>query len=236
MKVIAIIQARLSSQRLPRKVLRDIRGHCLLSLLVARLKKVDGLGSIWLATGPREMNADIEMILPAGVSIFYGSEDDVLSRFVSVIDIEACEYVFRVNGDNPFPDFTRMARFIDIAASKYYDYLTVEGMPVGLSTELVRAECLRTLLATADKRQREHITLALRENETHYRVLKERVRWESVESVRFTIDEERDLRMLEALLTRHPGAIDMEVGQLIRLLVSSPDLSGINRDVAQKKV
>lgn len=236
MKTVAVIQARLGSERLPRKVITDICGHTLLSLSVARLKKVKGLGSIWIATGPRDMNREIEAALPAGVLMHYGSEEDVLSRFISVINEERCDYVFRVNGDNPFPDFTRMERFMEIAAKTPCDYITVEGLPLGLRTELVRAESLRTLSMSADTRQREHITVAFRDNINAYHVISERESLVGADSVRLTVDEEADLQMLRALLARYPDAIDMEVSRIVRLMAASPDLLCINKRVAQRAV
>ena len=82
MKVVALIQARMKSTRLPGKILKKINNKTLIEILIERLKKSKGLDKIIIATSTDESNDILtDLISSLGVEVYRGSENDVLDRF-----------------------------------------------------------------------------------------------------------------------------------------------------------
>ncbi len=103
MKSVAIIQARVSSTRLPEKALKDLCGHPLIFHVIERAKKIRGIDQVILATGNRPENQPlVEIAESMGISHFTGSENDVLGRFWESVKNINCDYIIIITGDNPF--------------------------------------------------------------------------------------------------------------------------------------
>ena len=104
-RTIAVIQARLGSQRLPEKMLADLGGHSLLEWVVTRVRRSTMLDEVIVATTEESRDdrlaAECERL---GVNVIRGSTDDVLSRFAKAIEDDAADAVVRICADNPFID------------------------------------------------------------------------------------------------------------------------------------
>ena len=105
MKVLAIVQARMSSKRLPGKVLKQINGLSLIEILFHRLSKSSQIDKIILATSINEENNTLsEQIQNIGFDVFRGSENDVLCRFYQAAKQYNPQTIVRVTGDCPIID------------------------------------------------------------------------------------------------------------------------------------
>ena len=101
--VVAVVQARMGSTRLPGKVLRPLGGRAVLDWVMTRLAEAERLDQIVLATSTSPADDAIAKHAEAyGYSIFRGSEHDVLARFVGAARFSGATHVIRINADNPF--------------------------------------------------------------------------------------------------------------------------------------
>jgi glutamate-1-semialdehyde 2,1-aminomutase len=105
MKILAIVQARLNSQRFPKKVLQKIKGKTLIEILLTRLSKSKEITKIIVATTNNFIDDELELLVNSlGFDIYRGSENDVLDRFYKAAEIHVPEYVVRITADCPMID------------------------------------------------------------------------------------------------------------------------------------
>ena len=116
MNIGIIIQARLGSTRLPRKILKEFySGKTLLETVISNLQKVAG-AKIIVATSVNPNNDELESFLKErGITVFRGSEDDVLSRFIGAAKDNKVDGIVRICSDNPFLDWHGVAALIEKA-------------------------------------------------------------------------------------------------------------------------
>lgn len=164
--VIAILQARTSSHRLPGKVLSPILGMPLILRALERIGRAGRIDRLVLATST-DPSDDLlaAAVADAGHRVHRGPLDDVLSRFLQVIDGSDDETVVRLTGDNVLTDPAVIDRVIEAHLASGADYTanTLErSFPRGLDVEVFRAEALRHVdrLATSSD-EREHVTLGI---------------------------------------------------------------------------
>ena len=163
MKVVAIVQARMSSTRLPGKVMKEVNGIPLIELLLSRLSKSKLLDSIVVAAseGPENKKL-VKHVRQLGFECEQGSENDVLSRFYYVAKQRKADVIVRITGDCPLVDPTLVDEVIKQFFSCNVDYFC-NGMPPsypdGLDVEVFSWETLEsTYLATNSMFDREHVT------------------------------------------------------------------------------
>ena len=158
-KVALILQARLGSTRLPGKVLEPIAGATLLAHCVGRLR-ASGVGPVIVATTTlAEDDAVAEEGRGLGVSVFRGSSEDVLGRFVEAAAAAGAEYVVRATADNPAVDPGSAVRLVEHLRATRADHAVEQGLPCGCTVEAVRTIALRdAALRTRDAGDREHVT------------------------------------------------------------------------------
>lgn len=150
-KIGAVIQARLGSSRLPRKVLRNLDGRPLLSRIVDQLRGSSKIESLCVSTSTSP--GDDELAAQAaqwGLTVARGSVDDIIGRLWGAAEKLQCDYLVRVWGDCPFvcPDI--IDRMIDVSMNKNYSYLTngdihLRNLPPGLDAEIYHRALLQEL-------------------------------------------------------------------------------------------
>lgn len=169
MRVVAIIQARLGSSRLPAKLALDIAGAPLLSRVADRLRCANGLDALMLATSDRPED-DISGVLGerCGLTVFRGSLEDAQARFLGAADAAKADVVIRVTGDNPY---TEPSFIEELVAAKRrdphipYAVHDLDKVVYGTASELIDVAALRkTIQARSSQVEREHITPTLRES------------------------------------------------------------------------
>ena len=168
MNIGIIIQARLGSTRLPRKILRDFYdGKTLLETVIRNLQKA-GDAKIVVATSVNPNDDELESFLKGrGITVYRGSEDDVLSRFIGAAEANGLDGIIRICSDNPFLDWHGVARLLDKAEKSEADYIgyRINNTPsikthFGFWGEFVTLEALRRVMASTDeKAAHEHVTI-----------------------------------------------------------------------------
>ncbi|MHB1327503.1 MAG: cytidylyltransferase domain-containing protein [Gemmatimonadales bacterium] len=210
MTVVAIVQARMTSSRLPGKVLMDLAGKPMLERVVRRAAAARRVDAVWVActTGPAddpiarwcEVNA---------VPVLRGSESDVLGRFVATAAASGAATIVRLTADCPLLDpdvIDRTIAALDDPAGSY-DYaanVLDRSYPRGLDTEVFTREALERMDALGSSAAaREHVTIPVRlESPAAFRVRSVRAA-DDASDLRWTVDTADDLafvrRVYEAL-------------------------------------
>lgn len=164
MSVVAIVQARMGSRRLPGKVARELADRPLLRLMLDRAAGARSLDRIVVATSDREADDRVvEIAGAAGVDTVRGPEDDVLARYELVLDADpGVEHVVRLTGDCPLIDPTVIDAVVSEHLAADADYTSntlVRTYPDGLDVEAVRGSALRDAAREGEgPATREHVT------------------------------------------------------------------------------
>jgi spore coat polysaccharide biosynthesis protein SpsF len=237
---VAIVQARMGSSRLPGKVLRCLAGRPLLLHVLERLRAAARIDTIVVATTDRSRDEPIRSLAAqAGVLAVAGPEDDVLSRYLLAAEVARAEVVVRVTADCPLLDPATVDAAVDafLAPPPVVDLRagSPSGFPPGLDVEVFTADALRRAdpLST-DPAWREHVTQALRRPPFRTRALPAPPELHHPDW-RLCVDEEADLRLVEEIHRRlgRPGVL-LDVREVARLLLASPELASMNAHVVQR--
>ena len=244
MKVSCIIQARVGSTRLPKKVLLNIVGKPVLYHVIDRVLKSNEIDNVIVATTTNPSDKEIVRLVKnynsKKVSVFCGSENDVLDRYYKAAKNSNSDIIVRVTSDCPLIDW----RIIDLVVLEFkkgnYDYvsniLTKRTFPRGLDVECFSFSVLKHLWKICQKnREREHVTTYIRENKEKFRT-KNIEQKEDLSYLRWTLDEPDDLKLIEKVysaLYNNNRYFDTE--DIMRLFKEKPKLKEINAHVEQKK-
>ena len=194
-RVVAIVQARLGSTRLPGKVMREVAGKPLIGHMLDRLDRCKLLDQVVVAT-PDEDRELIDYVEGRGEAVYQGHESDVLSRYLGAAREHEAEVVVRLTADCPLIDPVLVDRVVEFFLTGSFDYAsnTLErGFPRGMDVEVVSIEALeRADLETSDPEEREHVTLYLYRHPDRFRT--------GHFELRLTVDTPADFALVEKLL------------------------------------
>ena len=153
-KIVAIIQARLTSTRFPKKIFQKIGGKALIEILINRVKRSKKINNIVLAIPNNRENLLIKKKIK-NVNIFLGSENDVLDRYYKVAKKYGASTIVRICGDCPFIDPTIIDKILNLQNKKNYDYIsnTIKPtFPDGLDVEVFKFDVLKEAWIKAKKK------------------------------------------------------------------------------------
>jgi spore coat polysaccharide biosynthesis protein SpsF len=202
--ILALLQARLSSTRLPGKVLKPLAGAPMILRQVERVRRARRIDRLVVATS-EEASDDplVEALRPAGVDVFRGPLEDVLARFVGALDAWPAEHVVRLTGDCPLSDPAVIDATIELHLRAGVDYThnrrEPHGYPKGQDVEVITAAALRQAAAeAATPEEHEHVTWGVRNHPERYRIARLDP---SVDEglVRWTVDRPDDYAFVAAV-------------------------------------
>ena len=153
MKIIAVIQARMESTRLPGKVLKPVAGEPMLKRIVERVSQSRCLDSVIVATSCNSAdNAIEEFCRQEGILCFRGSQDNVLERYYQCSSRYQGEIIIRLTADNVFVDPDIIMDAVQcFRINGRMDYLYYrEGLPLGMAVEVFTMEALRKAYQEAE--------------------------------------------------------------------------------------
>jgi spore coat polysaccharide biosynthesis protein SpsF len=237
-KVVAIVQARMGSTRLPGKVLKDLEGKTVLARVVERLRRARLINEVLIATTvvPSD-DAIVAECRRLQVAISRGDQDDVLDRYYRAAQLAKAEVVVRVTSDCPLidPEITdkTIAAFLE-AKPDYASNTQVRTYPRGLDTEVMSFAALSRAWQGAHQRyEREHVTPFIFEHPAEFKLFS--VTGETDHSAqRWTVDTAEDLRLVQTIYARLKERPEFLWGDVLDLLEREPELVELNRSVMQK--
>ncbi len=240
MNVVAILQARMGSSRLPGKVLADLAGRTMLARVVRRARRATLIDQVVVATsvGPGD-DPIVEECDRLSVACFRGSERDVLGRFHRAAIAFSADAAVRITADCPLIDpvvaDAVIRAFLD-AGPDYASNTLRRTYPRGLDTEVIAASALAR--AWRDARhpyERTHVTPYIYQHPEQFRLLAV-TGPEDLSGGRWTVDSQEDLEFVRTVYRRMPGDDEFSWRDVCRLLADEPTLSAINRNVRQKEL
>lgn len=233
-RAVAFVQARMTSSRLPGKVLERIGGRPSIVFMVQRLRRARTLDDIVIVTSDDPTDDELaDAVSRAGFAVFRGALNDVLARFHGALREYPAEEVVRVTGDCPLLDPALVDAVVTLRRQKRVDYASnVEPptFPDGMDVEVFTASSLRQAHTAARlPSEREHVTPWMRRPGSHLR----RANLPAVSDfsgIRLTVDYPDDLLMVRELVARlGPLQDDFDMFDILRCIQHEPMLLCINR-------
>jgi spore coat polysaccharide biosynthesis protein SpsF len=237
-RIIAIIQARMGSTRLPGKVLRDLGGETVLARVVNRTRRATLLDEVVVATSVLPADeAIVHECERLKVACFRGDEMDVLDRYYRAAQKFSAQAVVRITADCPLISWELIDSTIHSGLDEKADYATnslVLTYPRGLDVEVFTADALeRAWGAAKEEYQRIHVTPYLYENPNLFKVLSLSSE-EDQSGYRWTLDTAEDMEMLRAVYAHFGDRDDISWREVLGLMKCEPGLAEVNSHVRQK--
>lgn len=241
-KTIAIIQARLGSTRLPRKVLIKFEGKTVLAHVVDRVKASRLVDHIIVATTNTLKDKEIvRQCRLLGVQVYTGSEEDVLDRFYQAAKLFKSKNIdiVRITADCPLIDPEIIDKVIGLHLKEKPDYTTntlPETFPDGEDVEVFTFSVLEKAWKSAIlDSEREHVTPYMRKNRAEFNIsnLKCDV---DLSKKRWTLDEKRDSEFIKIIykdLYRKNKLFGME--DILKYIKTHPDVENTNKGIIRNK-
>lgn len=207
MNVVAIVQARFASTRLPGKVLADLAGEPMLARQIERIRRAKRLDQVMIAT---TTGADDERIVALatriGCPVHRGSETDVLGRYLEAARRSAADVIVRITADCPLiePQLIDavVTRLVDCGAD-YASNVVERTFPRGLDVEALTLDTLvRIEAAATSSSAREHVTTYLRWECPEQFSIASVTDDEDNSDLRWTVDSPEDLAYVRQLYER----------------------------------
>ncbi|HET6279925.1 MAG TPA: aminotransferase class III-fold pyridoxal phosphate-dependent enzyme [Polyangia bacterium] len=236
-QVVAIIQARLGSRRLPGKVLLPLGAATMLEQVVARARRARRIDQVVVATTVSAKDDSVDALCRrAGIAVFRGSEDDVLDRYYHAAVAASADVIVRITSDCPFIDPVVIDRVVDEYLSRGFDYVANNfryTYPQGLDVEVFSFAALERAWREATlPAEREHVTPYIRSG-ARFRIgevanpddLSQR-------NLRWTVDEPADMEFARAVYARLDGGSNaFGMGEILALLAREPSLGAMNAGI-----
>ena len=244
----AIIQARMSSKRLPGKVLKELpygSGISSLEQIVYRLQQVESIQEVIVATSTdKEDNAIVQMAVSKGINVFTGSLDNVLERFYLAAKTFNLDHVVRITGDCPCIDPAIIEDTIQRHLQENADFTTLGALkrtfPVGMDAAVIKIQVLEEAYQNADKDfEKEHVTpYIFKSHPDKFKILSIEASEEITDpTFRITMDTPQDHALIctiyDDLYTKNPS---FGLREIFSLMEQKPWLREINQQSQQKKI
>ncbi len=241
LKICATIEARMTSTRLPGKVLLDIVGKPALQHIIERLKNSRYIDEVVVATTINSTDDPIVMMCEGiGCRCFRGSEEDVLLRVLEAAKSVNADLVVEVTGDCPVIDWRHADHLIEMFFSEDYDYasnVVERTFPRGFDVQVFPVSVLDEVNSiTDDPSDHEHVSIYIYSHPERYRLLN----WRADESMfhpelEITLDTPEDYELIRVVYDRLYSANNGFSGyDVVELLLNNPEIAGIVQNVRRK--
>ena len=240
-RIVASIQARMNSSRLPGKVMKMVVDKPLLQHQIERVKRSKLLDGIVIATSQAKDNDVIEKLgRKLNVDVFRGSEDDVLGRLVGAIKSFNIDVHVELHGDCPFTDPEIIDEFIRFFLEHEYDYISNDlktTYPPGLEVAVYDAEKLvEAESQIGDALIREHGSLCIKNHPDKYKLYNINAPAKlHYPDVYIELDTEEDFMVTKTLYeTFYPVDPEFTSLDIIRFMNDHPELTETNANVERR--
>ena len=229
--ILAILQARFSSSRLPGKVLKPILGKAMLLHQIERIQRSQMIDKLVVATSTNPSDDNIEkMCLNNNIEVFRGDLDNVLDRFYQCAKPYSPKYIVRLTGDCPLTDWKTIDKVVQHCSEGGFDYIkTSEKFPDGLDVGIMTALALKIAWKNAKMpSEMEHVTQYIGKNPNLFKNGEYDCN-QDLSHHRWTVDEPEDFifvnSIYKALYQKNPLFLTNDI---LDLLQKQPNLTKIN--------
>lgn len=233
--IVAVLQARISSSRLPGKVLLPVLGKPMLIRQAQRVLRAESVDRLVVATSDTAPDDPIETACRAeGVDCFRGDLSDVLDRFYRCACSCGARHVVRLTGDCPLADPAVIDRVVELhlaGAFAYTSNVVTRSFPDGLDVEVIAMNALEQSWRQAHRQDcREHVTAFVRRQPARFKT-GSFVGPIDVFQMRWTVDEREDYEFVRSVFeTLYPANPHFTWMDVLRLVEDRADIARINAD------
>lgn len=219
LNTIAFIQARLSSKRFPKKILKKINNVPLIEFLILRLKKSKKISKIVIATTTNKEDRKLRKIAnKLNCDIFFGDDNDVLNRFYKLsLKYKNFENIVRITGDCPLIDTGIVDRVINLFEKEKVDYCSNVNPPTfpdGLDVEIFSKKILKEAWEKSKNlNEREHVTPYMVQNNNVSKA--NFLNNKDYSDYRLTVDEQKDLKPIKEIIKKFYPNIHFNFNDLV---------------------
>jgi len=238
--ILGILQARISSRRLPGKVLKPLQGKPMLVRQIERIQRAKRIDKLVMATSSESTDDSLAHAIGAcGTPVYRGSLDDVLDRFYQAAVFYQPEHVVRLTGDCPLADPEIIDHVIKQHLMEKADYssnVLPPTYPDGLDVEVMRFTALEQAWREAElPSDREHVTPFIRNHPERFMQLN--VPFEkNLSALRWTVDEPEDFQLIEQIYQAlYPDNPFFLTADILALLQERPELMNINTQIGRNE-
>jgi spore coat polysaccharide biosynthesis protein SpsF len=237
-KVLCIVQARLTSSRLPDKVLQKL-GYTNLSLLehlYFRLQQSKKIDQIVFAIPNTPLNDLLaEFLDNQNISYSRGDENNVLKRFYECTKKYSSQLIVRSTCDNPCVDWRVADNLIEAIGNN--DYVSGIGGPIGTSLEVFTTNALKKAFIEAkDDVSKEHVTPYIYRNPELFKTDKIHYYLKLKGSFRLTVDTKEDMKLINIIYENLYKGFPIANVDIYKFLDDNPELLEINNEIKQNKI
>lgn len=205
MKIIAIVIARLDSQRLANKALIEVKGRPIINYVLSRAKKINGIKKVVLATTKRNVdNRLAEHVSSCGIDVFRGPTNDVALRMLECAKTYGASYFIRINGDSPFLDPVLISKGLNYCSDIKLDLITnIIGRtyPYGISVEILKTERYESIYRLMqNETYLEHPTQYFYENSEKLNIKVITSNFPELNKARLAIDTPDDINIFKKII------------------------------------
>lgn len=241
MKVIDIIEARMTSTRLPGKVMMPFMGRPSLELMIERIKRASFLDQIVVATTINQTDdVIVDLCRKLHIQSHRGGEEDVLKRVVKAGKKFSADVIVRTTSDCPLVDWRFVDHLVKIYMSKKYDYasnIVERSFPIGLDVEVFSLKKLAEIEKTVvEKIYREHPPYYFYVHPDKFRLInwkaKGKMFWPDL---RVTLDTKEDYTIITKIYEElYPKNPDFSAEDVVDLLLRHPEWLSINSKIRHR--
>ncbi len=239
--IIAIVQARMASTRLPGKVLMPLIDKTILEHIINRVHLVERISNIVVATSDNKLDDILEAFCEdKGIQCFRGSEDNVLQRFYQCAKTYQADIIIRVTADDPLKDPAVILKALLLYLEGNYDYVsnTIEpSYPEGLDIEVFSFKALEKAYENATlSSEKEHVTPYIYKNPSLFKLYNFK-NDKDFSSLRWTLDSVKDYQFIHGVyeeLANKPNEI-FYMEDVLQLLEEKPELKDVNKGILRNE-
>ena len=236
MKVVAIVQARTKSVRLPGKVMKEICGVPMIGLLLKRLLLAKKVNEVVVATSENESDKNLVKYLEKEkYNIFIGSEINVLERYYKAAKQYEADTIIRITADNPLTDPKMVDDLVEIFNKNKKDYVTNSWPPTypwGLNLEIMSfttlKKCYELVKTEFDK---EHVTTYIKKS-GKFSILNVKCD-KDYSNKRLNVDEEEDFQVIKSVFEYFQPNINFDFSKILELIKKQPKIFKKNKHIQQ---
>ncbi|AEG18374.1 cytidylyltransferase domain-containing protein [Methanobacterium paludis] len=233
MKVGFLITARLKSKRLPFKIIKDLNGKTVLERVIDRAKNVKDISEVILCTSTNPQDKPlIDIAKNNSIYYFAGDEEDVLKRLFDASKLFSLDYFVSITADNPLMDIYYSNLLINDIKTGKYDFIKLEGLPLGSAAYGMRVKALETVCEIKKIKDTEIWGYFIRPEIFEIKTINVTGKLKRPE-LRFTVDYEEDYELIRNIYNNVHSKNVLNLYDIIDYLDENPEIAQINQNCAQ---
>jgi len=235
MKIGFLITARLKSQRLPLKIIKELNGKKVIEHIIERAKQIDNINEIVLCTSSNHQDEPlISLAEKMNISYFLGDEEDVLKRLNDASKLYKLDYFIGITADNPLFSIYHSNIISNIIQNADYDFIKIIGLPLGSATYGMNVKALRTICSIKKIIDTEIWGIFIDRPDIFDILTIEADSEYNRPHYRLTLDYKEDYQMLNHLYSKIPYENTLSLINVIEYLDNNPDVAEINKNCIQQ--